>query len=501
MLRTIIPAQVSQHLDVEHKARQEGAKGHPPANATTLDGPQSEIEAHFTDALKEIRDGYIERLNLNRTERKELATKIHVTLAKDQFQQIGDDVEPNLMQLKVENEGALKRSVASKEGALRSLNAFRHEYKLVTTEPQYPESMWSHMSWVAVAALIEWILLSYFYKDIGGFIAGFFYASLFSIVNLLIAIILGNVLRQINLPSLGRKFLGVVGALICVISFLFATVLVSHFRYAAQEYAEERAKVQAQASQGLATGNVQIMQIALSELSWNSAKAIGNKAWEKVKRDWTDLPDPLGWIVIVATCIFGVVTAWKGYGMDDRFPGYGKRHSDFLKKDREYEKDKKIYSTHISDLFDSKQKAQEKIFRDTEANVQKFGRLCGTALTEVQKFETERIPVRDSCNAVLKIYRDVNTFVRAGAPVPAYFNQDIELDSSIERDLNDVADLKDCEKNEKQYSSALSEFSTLAVMNRKDMNEKKTKAFKDFQIFVSLLEDDIKKSLANPTKL
>ena len=152
MSRTINSAEVSAHLNVEQKAREEGVKGHPLANATTFDGPQSEILAHFTDALKEIRKGYIERLNRTRTERKELANKINVARAKDQFQQISDDVGSSLMQLRVENEGILKRTIDGKERALRSLNAFRSEHGLITTEPKYPESLWSHMSWVAVAA-------------------------------------------------------------------------------------------------------------------------------------------------------------------------------------------------------------------------------------------------------------------------------------------------------------------------------------------------------------
>lgn len=501
MPRTINPAQVSQTLNVKERARSEAAKEPTAADGMTLDGPQSEILAYFSDALKEIRDGYIEKLNRFRTERGELSNKIDISRAKDQFQQIGDDVEANLMQLQVENEGNLKRAFLMKAKSLRHLNVFKHKHDLVTTEAHYPDSMWSHLSWVAVAALFEWILLSYFYKDIGtgGWAEGFFYASLFSVVNLLVAIILGNVLRQINHQSHIRKMLGVTGALICVIAFLFATILVAHFRYAAQEFSQQQQEAQAAAAAGLTTGNTTQLSQAATALSWNSAKAIGNMAWERARRDWNDLPDPLGWIVIFATCLFGVVTAWKGYGMDDRYPGYGELDRDFLKKDHEYEEAKKGYVALINGLFDTKLLDQDKIFRDTEANVQRFNRICDSARMEVQKFEGEKVIVRDNCNAVVKIYRDTYIYVR-GAPIPSYFEADIKLDEAIARDLHDIADLNEADELKTHYSVALREFSTLAAENRKDMNTKKTSALRGFQSYVSSLQEDITKSLTTDFK-
>ncbi len=500
MQRTIIPEQVSQHLRIEHKAREEGIKKQPPADATTFDGPQAEILAYFTDALKEIRDGYIERLNRTRTERKELANKIDVVRAKNQFQQIGDDVEASLMQLRVENEGGLARSVDGKERAQRHLNAFRHKHDLVTIEPSYPDSMWDHLSLVALAALGEWLLLSYFYKGIGsgGFVEGFFYASLFSIVNLLLAIILGNVLRQYNLPSISRKLLATAGAGILIATFLFVTILVAHFRYAAMEYKATQTRIVIEANQGVAAGNAAGMRQAVSALSWDSAKEIGNKAWDRAKLDWRNLPDPLAWIVVVATCLFGGLAAWKGYRMDDRFPGYGDLHRDFRKKDFEYEETKKSYGNLISGLFEVKQRAQESIFSETDGNIQRFGRICGTARAEVQKFESERVAVRDNCNAVLNIYRDANKYVRGSSTPPAYFDKNVELDEAIARDLHDVADLLESTEMEKQYSNSLSEFSALAAQSRKEMNLKKTDGLREFQRYVASLEVDIRQSLIEP---
>ncbi len=495
MALSINPAQVSSHLDVEAKARVEGTTNNPPTDSITFDAPQSEILAHFTEALKEIRDGYIGRLNRIRNERKELADKINIARTRDQFQQVADDVEATLMQLRVDHEGELTSALNSRGRSIRHLNFFRSEHNLITIEPRYPTSMWEHLSWVFVAAGIEWILLSYFYKDIGtgGYFEGFFYALIFSVVNLLLAIIFGNVLRQINHRSLRRKFLGSVGVLVCAIAFLLVTMLVAHFRYAAQEFVEEQAKAEALAAHGLAAGSAR--QMSDPVLSLNSARAIGYKAWQRFRHDWNDLPDPLGWIVIVATCVFGAITAWKGYGMDDRYPGYGDLHRDFKKKDQEYNQTKKLYGASITGVFDSKQKVQGNIFSEIEKNIRTFGQICSRARDEIHKFDGELVVVRDNCNAVLKIYRGTNGYVRS-SPKPNYFDQPVEMDRIIACDLQEVADLDGCDVQQKEYSKALEEFSSLAAQNRKEMNDKKTRALQEFQKFISDLEKGVKKALA-----
>ncbi len=492
MSKTINVEQVKQLLNVEHKARQEALKVHPATEHDVRDAPQMEILAYFTSALKDIRDGYIERLNRARTERAELTNKIDVSRAKDQFQQIGDDVESSLIELVVGREDGLKRSFEAKDRADKQLRAFKHEHNLVTTEPDYPHSMWDHMSWVLVAALLEWILLSYFYKDIGtgGWVEGFFYASLFSAVNLLIALILGNVLRQINQKNRVRKVLAGVSALILVVAFLFATILVAHFRYAGQEVAEQREKAAVAAAHGIATGSVAALVQAATALSWNSAKAIGNRAWERARQDWTDLPDPLGWIVIIATCLFGVITAWKGYGMDDPRPGYGKLDRTVRQRDEEYGEIKKDYVVRLSELYDKKLQAQNQIFREIDTNIDRFLRNCEGARAEVQQFDGKKSVVQNNCNAVLGAYRGTYWFVK-GAPIPPYLDADIELDEGITQDLLKVADLLGCEARQGQYSDARREFSALVAENRRVMNEKKTSALRDYQVRLAAMQGSI----------
>jgi hypothetical protein len=167
---------------------------------------------------------------------------------------------------------------------------FKHKNHIDREAADYPESKWLHFAWVLAALAAEGFANSSFFPQDLGIIGGFITAIGVSLGNVAISFIAGALfLRNLNHISVFRKVLGGFGFVVSlfVISFLHLTV--AHYR------------------EGVARNPDQDI-LSIVPGVWDSPFA---------------LQDMESIVLIIIGVVISILAIWKGYTLDDKYPGFG----------------------------------------------------------------------------------------------------------------------------------------------------------------------------------
>ena len=480
-------------LDVDRRARDAGVINQPPTNSTTLDANEREFVAHFSNQLRVRKTQSEEKLSKYALDRTATSARIDIDETRASLARLFNAIEPDLARLRQDHQQDLERAKDDEARALRQLRYFQVENKLHTREAVVAPPLVWHFAIVAAFAVLEWVSLSIFYAEGSdfGLLGGVLMAMALSMINIVLAVFIGAILRYLNHRSLGRKLLAVLGTAILISLFLFATGFAAHYRNAAREIASSQAsttQTQSETStQSPASKKAEVSP--MDDEQWRSSK----RAWENFSERGFVFHDVMSWLLVILAIIFGFTAAWKGYGIDDPYPGYGPIYRQYRERSKAYEEAKRRYTQVVDNIFTSVGEKQQGLIREIRKHIEYFQESARKSEVETSSFSEFAREVEQACNDVLVRYRQLNREV-AGSVPPAYFRERAPLDDSLK---SAPEPLSDADRSRlREYTDAIREF-TSAVRDDDEKSQKmRTQSIAGLTQFFASIERTIDDKLA-----
>jgi hypothetical protein len=471
-------------LDLDQRAADAGLHDNPKTLSTALDATESEVCAHFSGLARQRRETCELGLAKLQLDRKATAAKIDIEQTKDSFARLLTAIEPNLEKLRSDHAAALYQAKENEARALKYLRWFQQKHGLNHRTATYPESQIYHFGIVAALAVVEWVSLSTFYAEGSdfGLLGGVLIAMGLSIVNISLAILSGNLLRYVNHRSVRQKTLAVTAVALLYGCFLLVTLAAAHYRVVTNDIAQSQSSGSAQSAGAL-------LQRASGDLDqWRAAKIAG----QRFASNPLGFEDVFSWILVVLAVIFGIFASYKGYRVDDPYPGYGELDRELKRRRASYEASKAEYCRLVDQVFDRTLQEQTHLLSDVKSNVEYYQQLVARTEEERRRYVHDAAEIQDACNIVLKRYRQTNVRVRV-SPAPTYFNDTICFDARLSDAPLGLSESE--ERLSRSYDGAMKEFSDIARQNNATVQNLRTAEIRRRDFYFSKLERDIREKL------
>ena len=471
-------------LRVDRKAADAGRKDNPQTASTSLDANESEICAYFSGLARQRREGCETTLGRLQLDRKATSTRIDLQQTKNAFARLLTAIEPTLEKLRSDYSTALAQAKESEGRAVKHLRWFQQTHGLHYRAATYPESQVYHFAIAAALALVEWVALASFYAEGSdfGLLGGVLIAMALSVVNISLAIVSGNLLRYVNHRSAGRRLLALTGAAVLYAAFALVTLGAAHYRVATNDIAHAQPTVTAPGAQALPPS------LAGDVDQWKAARL----AWQRFAANPVGFDDVFSWILVVLAVVFGIFASYKGYRIDDPYPGYGELAREVKRQRAAYEATKTEYGRLVDQVFDRTFQEQAHLLSEVKSNIEYYQQLVTRTEDERRTFIRGAAELQDACNIVLKRYRQANQRVRE-SPAPAYFNESVTFGFSLTKPPAGVAESD--EWLARSYESAIKEFSEIARQNDAALQNLRTADIRRREYYFSKLEKDTKEKL------
>ena len=471
-------------LRVDRKAADAGRKDNPQTASTSLDANESEICAYFSGLARQRREGCETTLGRLQLDRKATSTRIDLQQTKNAFARLLTAIEPTLEKLRSDYSTALAQAKESEGRAVKHLRWFQQTHGLHYRAATYPESQVYHFAIVAALALVEWVALASFYAEGSdfGLLGGVLIAMALSVVNISLAIVSGNLLRYVNHRSTGRRLLALTGAAVLYAAFALVTLGAAHYRVATNDIAHAQPTVSAPGAQALPPS------LAGDVDQWKAARL----AWQRFAANPVGFDDVFSWILVVLAVVFGIFASYKGYRIDDPYPGYGELDREVKRQRAAYEATKTEYGRLVDQVFDRTFQEQAHLLSEVKSNIEYYQQLVTRTEDERRTFIRGAAELQDACNIVLKRYRQANQRVRE-SPAPAYFNDSVTFGFPLTKPPAGVAESD--EWLARSYESAIKEFSEIARQNDAALQNLRTADIRRREYYFSKLEKDTKEKL------
>jgi hypothetical protein len=472
-------------LDIDQKAAEAARRDNPKTLSASLDVTESEICSHFVALARQRRESCEESLARLQLDRKATAAKIDLEQTRDSFARLLSPVEPSLEKLKSDHATALYQAKENEARALKHLRWFQQKHGLHYRAASYPQSQFYHFAIVAALALVEWVSLAAFYAEGSdfGLLGGVLIAMTLSIVNVSLAILSGSLLRYVNHRSPRRKGLALTSVAVLYTCFFLVTLAAAHYRVATNDVA--------QSQPGMSTPGATSLpppQVAQDLDQWRAARL----AWQRFARNPVGFDDVFSWILVVLAVIFGIFASYKGYRLDDAYPGYGELDRELNARRASSEAAKVEYCRLVDQVFDRILQEQARLLSDVKSNIEYYQQLISRSVDERRTFVHDAAEIQDACNIVLKRYRQTNARVRQ-SPAPFYFNNSFTFDGRLVGPPEAISDSE--ERLSQSYESAIKDFSDIARQNDATVQNLRTAEIRRRDYYFNKLERDIREKL------
>ena len=471
-------------LEVDQKAADAARHDNPQTLSASLDVTESEICGHFIALARERRESCEARLARLQLDRKATAAKIDVQQTRDAFARLLTPVEPSLEKLRSEHTAALHQAKESEARAVKHLRWFQQKHGLHHRAASYPTSPLYHFAIVAALALVEWISLAAFYAEGSdfGLLGGVLIAMTLSVVNVSLVVLAGGLLRYVNHRSGRQKALALTGVAVLYAGFLLVTLAAAHYRVATSDIAQSHPESAAPAGTPLSS------HVAADVDQWRAARL----AWQRFVRNPVGFDDVFSWILVVLTVVFGIFASYKGYRVDDPYPGYGQLDRELNVRRALYEGRRAEYCRLIDQVFDRILDEQARLFSDVKANIEHYHELIGKSDDERRAFVHEVAEMQDACNILLKRYRQTNARART-SPAPYYFQNSFAFEAQVLRPPAAISEEE--QRLFGSYESAMKDFSDIARQNDVTVQNLRTGEIRRREFYFNKLERDVRERL------
>ena len=296
------------------------------------------------------------------------------------------------------------------------------------------------------------------------------------------AILSGSLLRYVNHHSARRRRLALTAASLLYACFALVTLAAAHYRVATNDIAQVQPAVSAPGATALPPG------VATDFDQWRAARL----AWQRFAKNPVGFEDVFSWMLVVLAVVFGIFASYKGYGVDDPYPGYGELDRELKRRRAIYEAAKAEYTHLVDRVFDRTLQEQAHLLSEVKSNIEYYQQLSSRTEEERRGFIRDAAEILDACNVVLKGYRQTNLRVRV-SPAPAYFNDAINFGFQLVKPPAGIAESE--EWLSRSYENAMKEFSDIARQNDATVQNLRTAEVRRRDYYFSKLERDIREKL------
>lgn len=479
-------------LDVNKKARDAGVKDQPSPDSTVPDANERQIISYFTDMLRVRRNQCDATLSKLALDRAATSSKIDINQTRASLTSLLNAIQPDLARKKQDHYQYLEIAKDQEAVSRRYLRFFQQEHGLQHRDAiDHPDPMW-HFALVAAFAVVEWISLSIFYAEGSdfGLLGGIVMAMALSIINIGLAVFAGAILRYVNHKDKRRKVLAILGATLLTILFLFATGFAAHYRNAARDVAASGNQQQSSSQVMPDQAGQTVHQISGAEDNQWKASML---AWKQFLDHGFVFTDVLSWLLVILAIMFGIIASWKGYGIDDRYPGYGPTSRRYKENKAAYAAEKHKYIEAVDNIFLMVDKKQQDLLRNVRRDIEYFMDLASKSEVEIGLYKQFVQQATQTCNDVIFQYRNINRQV-AGRHAPAYFNDQVSLDNAL---LELPIALTENERPlKKVYNASIQEFTALVGNNYEQLQSLRTAHLDKLADFFDSIERKIDAKLA-----
>ncbi len=380
---------LKRQLGVESSGKRDGSKNYPKADAREWSDTEQRIASYMNVAVQSARHNLHkqEQVYNNRLAGLDLAAcaagfaKIPV-VAQAQYDSVVRRKKNELHRLEED-----VRSLSDE------LERFKNRNRLERLA-NYPASRQLSYGFLALLVLAESLLNSYFFAKGNdfGFVGGFFQATIFAGINVLI---LGFLLGRVCAPNVHhRNWLRALAGAASVVGMTCVAVLfnlwVAHYREA----------------------------VALHPFD----------AAQNAVVNFRNTPGGLSlfdsWMLLIVGCAWIGLAAFDWYRMDDPYPGYGKLDLRRRTKEDEYLQDVDDTLKSIDNIRENALRELEEAPRLLNFRRQQYQGLVGQLSMEFARYANYLKHAEHVGNLLIAAYREANRSSRSEA-APVYFDHDL----------------------------------------------------------------------------
>lgn len=387
LLEPIDVRAVAYRMELAQRGKERGQQGMPPVGQTALDEVEQGVVQEITSAWtvqKSQAIGTIRAL-------EETASRFNVAAQLAQLRLAARDARASFAAARQDVRGELARLRSDAVEAANELAQFRGRHRL-SRPARDPGGKWTTIGLLIFVIGVESILNGTFFQKGSQF-------GLIGGIGTAIGISLCNVIALFVLGLTGGRYLHHRSWLAKLVAFLactagFAGMILLHGFAAHLRDAT------------VAVGEARAYDVAVSKL---------------LTAPWA-LSDLSSWYLFALGVLFGLGAFWKGYRLDDPYPGYGA----ISRRARAAEV---VYDDAQRDLLDELRAVRENtIERFDDAltalphEARRAGEARADALALAARFTAYEDHLEECANTLLSAYRDSNRATRTDAG-PPYFSE------------------------------------------------------------------------------
>jgi hypothetical protein len=288
--------------------------------------------------------------------------------------------------------------------------------------------------------------------------------------------------RYVNHRSGRRKALALTGVALLYAGFLLVTLGAAHYRAATGDIAQSPPETAAPAGASLPS------HVAADFDQWRAARL----AWQRFARNPVGFDDVFSWILVMLAVVFGIFASYKGYRLDDPYPGYGQLERELNAARALSESRKAEYCRLVDQVFDRILEEQARLLADVKANIEQYQELVSKSDDERRAFLNDVAEMQDACNILLKRYRQANARARTSPP-PHYFTDPFAFDAHLMQAPGALSE--DEQRLSGSYESAMKDFSNIARQNDATVQNLRTAEIRRREYYFNKLERDVRERL------
>ena len=378
--------------------QKEASKSRPPSDAIALDQHEasltSEAEKHL-NAEQFLFDSALTDASREAVQAKQKSIQHQFEVE----QLVSDNGTLDAVEAELANERqGLVRATEARMRTEQDLNYFRAANN-INEEAHYPESRILHIGLVAVLAVVEMLINTFFFENEQGLIGGFFVAAGIAIVNLAGAFFLGIAFRYKNLATSNSKILAWLAIVFFIVLTIFSNSLFAAFRSEYQLVADP-------------TEPAQVSAAFLR--AWPEAVAIFRLDMQ--------VKDQMSFVLLILGIILSIVAFWKGYTLDDKYPDYGRKDRKHRKLLADEHRLQELTRQKVKELLHQRKAIVHAAIQEPSTQAGMIAKRIADLQHAKTLFESQAAAIDREFAMVVEAYRHANVAVRV-TPAPQYFKE------------------------------------------------------------------------------
>lgn len=387
---------LAHRTDAIAKGRLEAAAHRPPSDSSRMDQHEASVQSEAEQWMASERHLFDSVLTDASRSAVELQQKVHELQGRIE-QLLADDALDSAVKADMAEDR--QPLIEATEARMRAQVDCRH-FRIqngITEEAVYPESKIWHFGIIAILALIETSVNTVFYENAQGLLGGFIVALAVSAINMLSALALGNFFRFKNLSATNKKALGWLSFIAFVTLSIYCNALFAAFRAEYQLLADPTDAMQ--------------VRTAFTKATEEASKIF------LLRMHFGDL---MSFILFFIGLLLSGFAFYKGYTLDDRFPGHGPK--DRLVKaaqKREQELEERLRQK-VKDFLHTRRHQLQAVVHEPAQIANSVAIRSASLQQAASVYKTQQDAVQRDFSVILSAYRGANAAVRATEP-PQYF--------------------------------------------------------------------------------